>query len=310
MANAIREQWTIKKTSEIDNLPGWFDAFLLDRRSQSMSKGTIAFYTAKLKLFDRFIASQGITSINDLTPAIIRAYLVHLSQTHNPGGVHCALRTLRAFLNWYEREEQPVNWHNPTKNIKPPKLSDKPLDPVETATIQKLIATCDTSLIGLRDKAILLFLLDTGVRAGEMVALNRDDLNPVTGSVIIRHGKGDKLRIVVIGKKTRKAVREYLQARADNSDTLWLSENGTRLTYWGLNLMLKRRSAKAHVDKPELHAFRRAFALNCLRNGMDIYSLQLLMGHADLQVMRRYLAQTDDDLQVAHAHASPVDNAM
>ena len=77
-----------------------------------------------------------------------------------------------------------------------------------------------------------------------------------------------------------------------------------------LSLMVRRKAKIAKIDKPGLHDFRRAFALNFLRDGADIYTLQKLMGHADLQILRRYLAQTDEDLRKAHHKHSPVDNLL
>ena len=79
------------------------------------------------------------------------------------------------------------------------------------------------------------------------------------------------------------------------------------MTYWELNEIIRRSANEAGIQKPHLHDFRRAFALNFFRNGGDINSLQKLMGHADLQVLRRYLAQTDEDLREAHNVFSPVD---
>lgn len=76
-----------------------------------------------------------------------------------------------------------------------------------------------------------------------------------------------------------------------------------------LNHILCQRVTTANIKKSSLHDFRRGFALNYLRNGGDIYTLQKLMGHADLQVLRRYLAQTDEDLLIAHQNFSPVDNS-
>ena len=78
--------------------------------------------------------------------------------------------------------------------------------------------------------------------------------------------------------------------------------------YWGLNAMIRYRAKKAKVAIPSIHGFRRWFALTCLRAGADVYSLQELMGHADLQVLKRYLKQTSSDLMKAHQRASPVDN--
>ena len=93
-------------------------------------------------------------------------------------------------------------------------------------------------------------------------------------------------------------------------DPLLPSKNGARLGYGGLVHILKSSAKEAGVPVPGAHDFRRAFALNCLRNGVDIYSLQKLMGHADLQVLRRYLKQTNQDLCEAHRKGSPVDNGL
>ncbi len=112
-----------------------------------------------------------------------------------------------------------------------------------------------------------------------------------------------------MGRKTRRIIRSYLRTRHDQSPALFVSKDGERLTYDGLRQLLERRAKLAKLgNKPTLHGFRRAFALNMLRSGVDIFVLQRLMGHADLQVLRRYLAQNDQDNQFAHMRGSPVDN--
>jgi integrase/recombinase XerD len=83
-----------------------------------------------------------------------------------------------------------------------------------------------------------------------------------------------------------------------------------QLTYYGLKSMVVRRSRSAGVETPALHAFRRQFALSCLRSGMNVYHLQNLMGHSDLQVLNRYLKQTTKDVSDAHRQAGPVDNSL
>ena len=140
-----------------------------------------------------------------------------------------------------------------------------------------------------------------------MLALDIDDLDFATGTALIRHGKGNKARTVVFSRQTSRPLRKYLKLRDADHNALFVSVMRSRLTYEGIRHMIRKRSGRAGIKTPSLHSFRRAFALNCLRNGMDVFSLQLLMGHADLQVLRRYLAQTDDDLRLAHAKASPVD---
>ena len=142
-----------------------------------------------------------------------------------------------------------------------------------------------------------------------VIEVNLEDFDYSKGCFIIRHGKGGKYRTVFNGKRSRKAVRAYLRSRTDDSHAFWVTITGGRLTYWGLREIARRRATSANVPVPNLHSFRRAFALNMLRAGVDVYSIQLLMGHADLQVLRRYLKQTNEDLHRAHKLGSPVDNA-
>jgi integrase/recombinase XerD len=174
--------------------------------------------------------------------------------------------------------------------------------------IGAIIETCDKTFNGLRDKAILLGLLDTGARADEFLGMKLDDLNLVNGEILIRQGKGGKFRTVFLGKSSRRSVRAYLKYRTDISHSLWVSQYGEQLSYWGLREIIRRRSKKASIKTPSLHSFRRAFAINMLRAGVDVFSIQKLMGHADLQVLRRYLAQTTNDIAQAHRIGSPVDN--
>jgi integrase/recombinase XerD len=94
----------------------------------------------------------------------------------------------------------------------------------------------------------------------------------------------------------------------DNNPAMWITNNAERLTYIGLRKVIIRRANQAGINAPTLHSFRRAFAINMLRAGVDVFSLQKLMGHADLQVLRRYLAQTTEDIAQAHRIGSPVDN--
>jgi site-specific recombinase XerD len=139
--------------------------------------------------------------------------------------------------------------------------------------------------------------------------MNVKDVDLNSGAVMIRYGKGGKTRMVFIGHTTRRAMRAYLRQRHDSCPALFVSKDEERLTYDGLRQLLERRAKRAKLStKPELHGFRRAFALNMLRSGVDIFVLQRLMGHSDLQVLRRYLAQNDEDNQLAHMRGSPVDN--
>ncbi len=306
----IRRFSLVAQTTDLDHE---IDAFLIDRMARGLSSGTIRFYTQKLKPFRDYLRSLDISALEAITAPIVRRFLLDFGTTHNPGGVHAVYRAVKAFLRWYEQEVEPEGWQNPMPKVRPPRVPHEPLEPVELSDLRAMIATCSKKiLLDLRDKVILLTLLDTGCRASEVTSLNVGDVDLHSGSVMIRRGKGSKWRSVFLGSKTRRALVAYLRLRRDASDQdpLFATVTGGRLTYTGLRDIVRRRAARAGLPAPTLHSFRRAFALLSLRNGVDVFSLQRLLGHADLSALRRYLAQNDEDLRRAHERTGPVDTLL
>ena len=292
-----------------DDLRDWIGIFLHACRSRNLAAGTIEFYGKKLKVFIQFCTDLAITNISQLTAENIRQFLIYLEEKkHKPAGIHCYYRSLKTFLKWYEREVEPADWRNPINKVKAPIVPLEPLDPVSIETIKAMMETCKRGqLSDARDKAALLFLLDTGTRLAEFLALNKVDIDPITGAVLIRSGKGRKPRNVYLGDKSRQMLRRYLKERNDYNPALWTSRFGERLTETGLRMMLRRRSAQAGVPIPSPHDFRRAFAIERWRAGVDILTLSKLMGHTSLQVLNRYLKQIGEDLEQAAKQSSPVD---
>jgi len=184
-------------------LTTWIDGFLLDRKASGLAKGSLEFYAEKLQMFVRFCEGRLITRISQVTPNDIREYLLKLSdEGHTPGGTHAAFRSLRAFLRWWENEVEPEGWKNPISKVKAPKVGVEPLDPVDLDIVGKMLETCQKdSFVGDRDRAILMALLDTGVRADELIKMDKGDLNVVTGAILVRKGKGHKPRMVYLGEK-------------------------------------------------------------------------------------------------------------
>lgn len=171
-----------------------------------------------------------------------------------------------------------------------------------------MISECaGSTLLDSWNRALIYFLIDTGVRACEIVALSIRDVDLITGAVTVQHGKGDKRRVVFLAQKSRKELRRYLKTRdmLSDSDPLFISDNDDRLTFSGLRGIIRRRSAQAGLPEPGLHDFRRAFALTMLRNGSDILTVLRLLGHSSLSVTQRYLALVDEDLLLIHDRTSP-----
>lgn len=306
--NVQIEQGTTVTFTVTPALRRWADAFLTARKAEGKSPGTLTFYTNKITAFVEWADTRNVTTPEDITADTVRAFLLHLEeQGHNPGGRHAFFRALRTFLYFWRDEEEPIAWRNPFAKVKAPRVEkDAPLDPANTADIERMVKACAGSL-GARDKAIFLTLLDTGLRASELCRLDLADVNPYTGQITVRHGKGNKSRAVFLGQRGRRVLRAYLKTRRAGDGPLFRNEAGERLKYSGLRQVVRRAAARAHVPPPPLHSFRRAFCLAMLRNGTDLLTLQRLMGHADLSLLHRYAKQTTDDLRAAHAAASPGD---
>jgi integrase/recombinase XerD len=291
-----------------NNLLIWADNFLKARKSENLSPGTIRFYSHKLALFQRYCDSQMISNMSQITTVTLRDFLCWLESTgHNPGGQHAAYRTVKTFLKWYWEEVEP-DYKNPIEKVRAPRVPELILPPITLEDAGCLLDVCNRKTFsGVRDQALILVMLDTGARASEVLGLEIADFDG-SGEFMIQSGKGNKSRVVFVSERTRRALRQYLRKRDDRCPALFISQFGERLKYAGLRAILTRLAKKAGLkDAPTAHQFRRAFALETLRAGGDLFTLQKQMGHADLSVLKQYLKLTNEDLRAAHARTSPVD---
>ena len=156
--------------------------------------------------------------------------------------------------------------------------------------------------------------VDTGLRIGEMALLDRDAVHFEDGRAWIQiyAPKTRSYRIVIIGERTTRALREYLDSRRDDLDALWVNRRGRRLAARGIYRMVKRRAARAGLrDRVHPHLFRKTFSTRWLDNGGDVERLRVLAGWSPetlSQMLEVYVASQIEDLKAAHAKASPADN--
>lgn len=305
-----QELFHVQKGREGQGLALDIQSYLLDCRVRNLAPGTVELYERHLDDFTTWIDNK---PTREVTTKDLRRYLLRLRQEgHNPGGVHLIYRTLKTFLRWLVAEGE-MN-ECPMKRVKPPRVDDSPQDPVGLDVVRGMLDTCDSEgFTDVRDKALLLFLLDTGARASETLAVDWGDVDIEGGAVMLRHTKNHRQRVVFLGVRARQALLKYVKVRKDlaPSSALWAGvHKRERLSYWGLRQVLRRRAEYAKVETPSAHDFRRAFCLASLRSGMDVFSLQRLAGHAELSTTRRYLRQVKDDLRRAHQQHSPVDRTL
>jgi integrase/recombinase XerD len=281
------------------------EAFLKAKKAEGVSKNTIHYYGADLKNFLSWCDSQIVRTVEEITPEVLRMFLLWLKERrHNPGGCHGHYRTIKNLLRWYWLEYEPTG-RNPIDRVKAPRIPDEPQAVITLEEIESLYKAASGPMAA-RDKAVILTLADSGLRAAELLALNSEDVDTITGEIHVKQGKGNKSRTVFIGKRARRCVRSMLKTHGRTA-ALFVSDEQTRLTYSGLKQILQRLSKKAGIEYRPPHAYRRGFAIEFLRSGGDLLSLSRLLGHSGLSLLGRYARQNVDDLALQHASHSPMD---
>jgi integrase/recombinase XerD len=275
------------------------------------SPRTLQQYRFELGNLQAWLGNQGVTDLTQIARAHLDKYLVYLRDRKQlkPNSCHAAYRSFRAFFNWYETSgDAPPDWRNPTDRMRGPKVPKNRLPSPPLENIKAILQTCrGHSFNDDRDRALILFLLDTGVRANECSLIDVGDLEPKRGRVFVQHGKGGASRYAYPSPDTMKAVQAYLRHRGDPpaDAPLWASADGERLSYWGLRQIVERRADRAGVDTPPLHGFRRAFATAANKQGVTSVDLQRLLGHADAQTLWRYVAVEEAHIEQVARRTSP-----
>jgi integrase/recombinase XerC len=203
---------------------------------------------------------------------------------------------------------------SPFDRIKPPIVRADQVRPFTEEQIQSLRNAARLSHNPLRDEAVILFLLDTGIRASELCSIKVRDLD-LGGHRCTVLGKGNKHRMAYFGRSTKKAVWRYLQDRhVDDDEPLFLSVRGTLagdpFTRAGILQLIARlgKAARLHGVRCSPHTFRHTAAIRFLNQGGNVFSLQQLLGHTDLTMTKRYLHLAQADLEVQARCFSPVDS--
>jgi site-specific recombinase XerD len=283
--------------------------FMDAKKAEQVTRQTISGYTERLASFCK---TAGDIELTDIDAMVIRSHLVALQERDlSTYTVHAHFRVLRTFFKWAVKEGFLLNY--PMQNIKAPRL-DRKIIPTFTGTdIQKLLDACPNNTFrGVRNQALILVMLDTLARAGEMVQMQVNDVDYDNG-VIKVHGKGRKERLVHFGNVTRKVMWRYLilrDVRGKDQKYLWLSEEATPLTRMGLTTIIKKLAFKVGLkgERRSPHTLRHTGAVLFLRNGGDIFTLKTLLGHSSLNTTMEYLKTLGpEDAVKAHEKFSPVD---
>ncbi len=310
------------------------EGYKIAKAADGMSSNTLTGYQTHFK---QLIDFTGDIEIEKVKSQQLIDFMVFLRTKYRPKrmskveGVYttstirnawCATRSL---FGWAALE---LGFDRPDLVLKMPKVSYPETVPFTQAEIQAMLKACRQPIpmspsnrksfntrrpTSLRDRAILLLLLDTGIRVSECANLQRQDVNMETGEIYIRpvmSARKNKPRTLTLGSACRKALWSYL-SRRDRSfpdDPLFLSKDNQKMTRNGIRLLVKSLAKVAGVENAYPHRFRHTFAIQFLRNGGDVFALQHALGHSDWTMTRHYSNLALSDFADAHRRASPADN--
>lgn len=198
---------------------------------------------------------------------------------------------LSAFYTWMANEEFVAK--NPMLKVKPIKFVDKIKQPFTDVEVDALRSSCKT----LRERAELELLISSGARVSELANLNKDDIDLQSLEVCIRNGKGKKSRTTYINEVCTAHLKNYLNSRTDDNESLFVSKLKERISDATVRDDLKRIGKRAGVGNTHPHRCRRTFATNMVKRGMDIQTIQTLLGHTNLDTTMMYVSLNKEFIQ-------------
>ena len=294
-----------------DDLDSTLREFLDCCRTKNLSPHTIGYYRDRLRQFFEFCRNQlGVTEINSVSAAEVRAFVTHgLDLGYSISTINHTLGAARTLFNYLVEEDRLSK--SPLTRVKPLRAQKRLIQTFSDDQVDRMLAQCSRkTFIGLRNRAMILTLLDTGLRVSELCGLMTADIDWSSGFVSV-FGKGSKQRLLPFGASVRKALHEYLERRGDihGKHQVFLSQYAEPLGRRVVNVIVQRLGEKAGVSGVRVspHTSRHTFAKNWILNGGDPFSLQRILGHTTQQMVAQYVNLAADDIRVQHSKFSPAD---
>lgn len=271
----------------------YMELFLAAKRVEGCSDKTLKYYKATIETM--------LVTINKAVKHIItddlRDYLTNHQSERNSSRVTIdnIRRILSSFFAWLEDEDYIVK--SPVRRIHKVKTGTNIKETYSDETLELMRDRCTE----LRDLAMIDILASTGMRVGELVLLNRDDINFTERECVV-FGKGDKERIVYFDARTKIHLQNYLESRTDFNSALFVSLKAPyeRLKISGVEQRLRNFGKKLNIPKVHPHKFRRTLATMAIDKGMPIEQLQKLLGHSRIDTTLQYAMVKQSNVKIAH----------
>ena len=283
---------TERSKSDISNYD-YLEMFIASKKIEGCSERTVAYYKTAVEHLLKAIA----TPIRKITTDDIRGYLAsyHDNGKCSKTTVDNIRRNISSFFSWLEEEDYILK--SPMKRIHKIKTMQPVKETISDEVIERLRDACKCK----RDLAIVDLLYSTGIRVGELVRLNIEDVSFEERECVV-FGKGDKERKVYFDAKAKLHLMEYIKERDDNNPALFVSLDAphTRLKISGVEIRIRQLGRNISVEKIHPHKFRRTMATRAIDKGMPIEQVQKILGHSQIDTTMQYAMVNQSNVKNAH----------
>jgi len=278
---------------EEDDSNNLIEMFISAKRIEGCSEKTIKYYQTTI---DAMTSSLG-KNVRHILTEDLRTYLTEYQSKNQLSRVTIdnIRRILSSFFSWLEDEDYIIK--SPVRRIHKVKTASSIKETYSDEDLEKIRDNCGE----LRDLAMIDMLASTGMRVGEMVLLNRDDINYTERECVV-FGKGDKERIVYFDARTKLHLLEYLDSRTDENPALFVTLRAPheRIQIGGIEHRLRELGKRLNISKVHPHKFRRTLATMAIDKGMPIEQLQRLLGHQRIDTTLQYAMVKQSNVKIAH----------
>ena len=287
-----------------------YEAFRLRCQAQNLSSGTCGWYEITVRCWNRFLEAQGVAKAKEVTPTLIRAYLEDMRNRKLASGyISRTYGGLRCFFGFLSRER--LIPQNPFQLVEKPRMEKKLIQPLSMDQVRALLAGINQKLFPSHTVwTVMVLILDTGLRISEVIGLRIDHIDFQSGVLRVM-GKGGKERQVPFGSTSKQALWNYTARRGDVPDQglFFVNRYGGKLCRILVQKAMRCLGRKASIEGVRVspHTLRHTFAINYVKNGGDAFSLQRILGHSSLDMVKIYVSLADQDVATMYRKFSPMD---
>lgn len=307
-SNSVHSKFTIKDFNDK------YKTFLQRKILQGISDTTLSDYRKYKNILDNYF--QKVAGLEESTILKVEHFIEYtnymkLQKKYKNNTINIRLRYIKSYLNWLSEEGYlKENFSYKIKLMKTPKDTVKALNATE---VKRLLKQIDTySFAGFRDYVLFLTILDTGIRVKEALTLEIKDVNFSENIITVtaQKSKTRNVRFLPIGKRVSRLLNELIKiSQKNNSEYVFINQYGLPFEYLGARSAMHRYAEKAGF-KCTLYMLRHTYATNAVIAGMDIFSLQKIMGHSDLSTTRKYVQLDTKTIVEKHSEANVLEKLL